>query len=285
MSHTLRRPFVDSRSFVASTAMGSWWLWLSLPIGALTAIAAAAGLFVAELYARDSVTMAVQATAQDFVTLVVAAPALIVSAGLAARGSRRAALIWRGVIAYLLYTYIIYAFDAMFNSLFLVYIAIVGCSLYALIGSLGGQDADHMQLRMHTRLVTPLISAFLIILAILFYALWLRDVIPALLAGRVPQTLLESRLPANPVHVLDMAIWLPGLFITGIGLRRQWPLAYILAPALLAQAALLGLAIVAMVYGMLRAGVSADAASALPMGLVTLLSLGLLAWYVRGVAD
>ena len=48
----------------------------------------------------------------------------------------RAQLIWLGVLVYLIYTYVTYAFVVRFNPLFLVYVALLGCSLYALIGGL-----------------------------------------------------------------------------------------------------------------------------------------------------
>lgn len=52
------------------------------------------------------------------------------------KGSVKAFLVWSGVLLYLIYAYVIYAFDVHFNSLFLVYVAILGLSFYALIGSL-----------------------------------------------------------------------------------------------------------------------------------------------------
>lgn len=59
---------------------------------------------------------------------------LVASAILAGRGSGRAHLVWLGVLVYLIYSYIIYALSVQFNPLFLVYVALLGCSLYALIG-------------------------------------------------------------------------------------------------------------------------------------------------------
>jgi hypothetical protein len=50
------------------------------------------------------------------------------------KGSVKAFLVWSGVLLYLIYAYVIYAFDVYFNSLFLVYIVILGLSFYALEG-------------------------------------------------------------------------------------------------------------------------------------------------------
>jgi hypothetical protein len=115
------------------------WLWLTGPIAVLVAIAAGVGFFSYDIY-RDAPLNAAQAVGQDLITLVVALPALVISAMLALRGSRRAHLVWLGVLLYLVYTYLIYALAIQFNALFLVYVALLGCSLYALIGGLATTD-------------------------------------------------------------------------------------------------------------------------------------------------
>jgi len=51
------------------------WMWLTLPIAILLAIAAGCGFFVDGLY-RDTVSFMAQAVGQDLVTLIVALPAL-----------------------------------------------------------------------------------------------------------------------------------------------------------------------------------------------------------------
>src|SRR5215208_1522571 len=85
------------------------WLWLTAPIALLLAVAAGSGLFVEGLY-RDPPSLVAQAIGQDLVTLVVALPALVISAILASRGSARGHLVWLGVLGYVLYTYATYAF-------------------------------------------------------------------------------------------------------------------------------------------------------------------------------
>jgi len=69
------------------------WLWLTAPIIILLAISAGCGVFFNELY-RDVPNLVAQAIGQDVITLVVALPALAISALLAGRGSERARLIW-----------------------------------------------------------------------------------------------------------------------------------------------------------------------------------------------
>ena len=55
------------------------------------------------------------------------------------------------------------------------------------------------------------VSIFLVVVAVLFYFVWLSEDIPALLAGEVPQGVIEAEAPTDVVHVLDMAWILPAM--------------------------------------------------------------------------
>jgi hypothetical protein len=68
------------------------WLWLSALISLLVAIAAGVRFFIEDRY-RDTPLNAAQAVRQDLITQVVALPTLVISAILAARGSRRAHMV------------------------------------------------------------------------------------------------------------------------------------------------------------------------------------------------
>lgn len=229
------------------------WLWLTLPIGILTAIAAASGVFVGGLY-RDSPTMVAQAIGQDAITLIVALPALVIAAVLSVRESLRARLVWLGVLVYLVYTYAGYAFAVRFNSLFLVYVALLGCALYALIGGLVRTDWERVRVGFGAWTPVKATSIFLAVIAILFYLIWLSDAVPAVLAGKPPRSLVETGTPTNFIHVLDMAWILPALLITAVKLWQRQPIGFALAAALLSFLALLALAILGMSVVMMRSG-------------------------------
>ena len=90
------------------------WLWLTVPIAVLLTVAAGGGVFIQGLY-REAPYFAVQAVGQDFISLIVVLPVLLIAAFLAGRGSNRARLVWLGALVYLVYSYIISAFDVSFN--------------------------------------------------------------------------------------------------------------------------------------------------------------------------
>ena len=145
-------------------------------------------------------------------------------------------LVWLGGLFYLVYTYVVAAFDVRFNSLFLVYVALLGCSLYALIGGLVTTDMTGIKARFTEKAPVKAVSIYLAALAVLFYFMWLSEIVPALIVGEIPQSIRENGTPTNAVHVLDMAWVLPAFWITAVGLWRKQALGYTLAGALLTYA-------------------------------------------------
>ena len=258
------------------------WLWLTVPIALLLAIAAGGGVFLQGLY-RDTPNLVVQARGQDAITLGVALPTLVIGAWLTGRGSQRARLVWLGALVYTVYTYVGYAFAVRFNSLFLVYVALLGCATYALIGGLLTTDRAGIQTNFTARTPVKAVSLFLAVIAPLFYALWLSDAIPASLAGQPAQSLIDAGTPTNFVQVLDMAWLLPALVITAISLWRKQPIGYTLAGALLTYSVLLTLAVLAMVVFMVRAGQPVVIPQVVIFVVMLAVSSGLLIGYLKSL--
>jgi hypothetical protein len=258
------------------------WLWLTIPVAALLAMASGGGLLISGLY-RDVPYFAAQAVGQDLISFSVVLPLLIVSAVLTSRGSPGAKLIWLGGLTYLVYTYVIAAFDVRFNSLFLVYVALLGCSVYALIGGMVTTNMAQIKACFTQKAPAKAISIYLGVLAVLFYFLWLSEVVPALLRGEIPKSVQDNGTPTNSVHVLDMAWVLPALLITSVSLWRKRALGYTLAGVLLSYCVLLTLAILSMAVFMIRGGHLVAIAQLGIFGALFALSLGMLIWYMRGL--
>ena len=256
------------------------WLLMTIPITALLTIAAGGGLFIEGLY-RDTPSFVAQAVAQDLVTLVVGLPALVISAILATRGSKRAFLIWLGVLVYLIYTYAVAAFSVQFNSMFVVYVALLGCSLYSLIGGIATADLKGIKASFTEKIPTKAISNYLVIIAVLFYFLWLSEIIPALLTGEIPQTVKDTVTPANAIHVLDMAWILPAMVLTAIWLRRKQEIGYTSAGALLTYVSLMILAIMSMVVFMIKDGHTVVIGQIVIFGVLLIINSGMSIWYLR----
>ena len=167
-------------------------LWLSVIDALLVLIASASGIFLKSIYARETPSWALQGIGQDIVNLV-AVIVLFIAAYFVSKGSVKAFLVWSGVLLYLLYAYIIYAFDVHFNSLFLVYVAILGLSFYALVGSVMHMHLDSLQASFSANTMARPVSVFFLVLGIVFYLLWLREEIPALVTGKIPPSVTRGQ--------------------------------------------------------------------------------------------
>jgi len=129
------------------------------------AVVSGAGLFFHELY-QDNALIASSWYGNDLVTLVVATPLLVVALLGAWGGSRRAFLVWMGLVAYSLYNSAFYLFRATFNSLFLVYALLFTLSSFALGFGLLSLDATALYRQVQSDLPVRWISGFMVFVAV-----------------------------------------------------------------------------------------------------------------------
>ena len=94
----------------------------------------------------------------------------------------------------------------------------------ALVGVRVGR-LDGRPVRWLGAFVRGVLLAFLPILA-----LWLSEIVPPTFEGTFPDSLTEAGLRVNPVYVLDLAVLLPSLIVTGAFLMRGRPWGWVLAP-------------------------------------------------------
>ncbi len=203
-------------------------VWAGLSAGAaLLAIAGSvAGLFAAgSIYGRETSALGNASAAQDLVNLVLVGPLMLVLAVRARRGSVRSWLCWLGCLSFTVYNYAIYAFSIHFGPLFLVWVIVLGLSLFALLGGLAALDPSVVKARFAGTPVR-LPGWFLIVVAVLFALLWLSEIVPDLLAGRPSTSAASWNVPTNPVHVLDLAFFLPAACLSGVLLLRHHRLGY-----------------------------------------------------------
>jgi hypothetical protein len=259
------------------------WLWLSVGAALLAVAGSVAALVLPSTYAGLTAVFLPQALAQDIANLAVASPALLILAGLAIRGSLRAYLLWLGVLTFTVYNYVIYAFSIPFGPLFPLWVAVLGMSLFALIGGLTTVDHGRVAASFTNRRAVAVVAWSLIVIAILFGLLWLSEDVPALLAGGVPQSVRDMALPTNPVHVLDLAFFLPAVIYTGVQLLRRKAFAFVAAPAFLVFLVLTGVPIMLTPVVQAVRGAAAAWGVFVPIGTLTVVLVGLLAWLLTSI--
>jgi hypothetical protein len=235
----------DTFHSTSAARLSRWWLWFSVPIATLAIGGSLAGIFVDRIYANETTEWAGQAVGQDIANLVVF-PALLVFAYAAARGSLKAHLAWTGTLVYSAYTYTIYAFDVHFGPLFLLDVAVFGLSVWALGASLASTDPTPVKERFAAAHLVDFAAYLLIGVSGGFALLWLSEDVPAIIGGSASDALTESGLLTNPVHVLDLSLFLPACMLAGLLLRRGRAWGYYLAPVLLTAMASIGIGIVVL---------------------------------------
>ena len=234
-----------SSGFPKIPAVPALWIYTSVLVSALVTLTSLCGILITGTYSREMPSWTIQALGQDYTNLAVVI-LLLVSTFFVMRRSLRGYLVWLGAWLYLVYAFMIYAFALHFQFLFLVYVAILGVSGYTLAGGLVAVDpaipAQALRKNPYMRKAGFLLFAT----GILFSALWLSEIIPNILAGTIPASLVEMKLPVNPVHVLDLAFVIPGMIITAILLWRDDAAGFLMAVPLLVFSVTMGLGIIVM---------------------------------------
>jgi hypothetical protein len=257
---------------------------LSLLLAVVLAIVSYYGVYVPGTYQRDSASMAAQGTGQDAVNLFIVLPLLILTLLFWAKhGNRIALYVYSGTIFYILYSFVIYCFGVYFNNLFLLYCITLGLSLYLFIMIVVQFQKADAQQWFDDKIPVKTIGIYLIVVGIMFYALWLKDIIPAIMQGTVPPSVSDYKLLVNPVHVIDIAIALPGLIITAVLLMIKHRLGYIFTPILLVFIILLTVALIGMVIMLNIEGISEDISLVYIFAILAIISLVFLIIFLRNL--
>jgi len=208
-------------------------LWVSLPIAILLAVSSLGGILLPLTYSAETPLHSAQFVGNDAGNLFLIVPILIIVAIAALRGSIAARLVWMGTLVYLIYDFLAYAFAAHFNSMFLAYCTILGLSFFPLAENLLVLPIPDIAHGFGPRTPTKTVAVVLLLtgLGIAFH--WMSEILPALFAGRIPQTVRDSGLVTEPVAVLDLAFGAPACVLVAILLLRRKPLGIVLAPVLL----------------------------------------------------
>lgn len=205
-------------------------LWTTWVLAVCVVAASLFGLLAETPYRSLPEATVVSARAQDACSIVVAALlVLLVRRPVVSTAAHLARL---GLLAYLLYSYLIYVTGVPMNRVFLVYVVIVCLSGAGLLAGLRGVLDDPPASTAGPRLVRAT-GWVLVVTAVVFAGLWLSVLLPFALGGDRPDPEGVGGTP-YPVFVLDLAIVLPAVAAVGVLLLRRRAV----APALAAVALL-----------------------------------------------
>ncbi len=255
----------------------------SLAVAVLFGAMSLAGLLIPSTYALETDNWKVQAVAQDWFDLVIAAPCILFGVIWASRGSLRGVLVLGAALLYAIYTLLIYTFAVHLNSLFLLYCSTLGLALYSLIALT--RSVGVTPTAFESRVPQRVVGGFLVFIGLAFGGVWLAQLVPAAITGETPAELVATGLVTNPIHVIDLSFILPLHVIAGVALWRGRALGFVLAPVLLGFGALMT-ATIAFLAVRMEVQQVADGGYpiAVVMSVVSALSLALLAWMLSTIS-
>jgi hypothetical protein len=235
------------------------------------------------LYHNMSWDVAVQGIAQDYVTLFIGIPLLILGLYMSRGNSLKWRLFLAGTVGYFLVTYLFYTVMGMYNELFLLYVALMGLSFFTLLTILFGMDLNTIQDHFNTK--TPIKGAgiFLLLNTVMIGMMWLQVVLPPLLDGSLyPKEL--QHYTTLIVQGLDLGLLLPLCVVSAVLFIRKKPLGFMAVPVYLVFLSILMTALLAKIIGMSLIGV--DAGPALVIIPIILICTYLFTWLVyRKIED
>jgi hypothetical protein len=245
-------PLVGLLALAASGA-GLFWPGGPGPSTFTTVHGQSVQLYGQGLYQKDTLFFAAAFRGLDVVTLAVFLPALLVAYWLFRRHSLRGRVLLTGVLAIFLYNGASMAFSAAYNPLFLVYVALLGSSLFAFVLAFVSIDHGTLAAQVSPQLPRRGLAIFLFVAGVAPLVLWLSDVLGPLAQGRVPELLGSYTTPYT--YAVDLAIIVPSVFVAGALLLRRAPVSYTLAGAMLILLISVGVGVIATTTSQYWAGI------------------------------
>lgn len=210
-------------------------------------------LYQEGVYARDSVSMASQAIAQDYITLFVGVPALLVTLYMAMKHGKIWMLFLAGFIGYFLYAYIPYATMLSYNKCFLLYVMLMAIGIYNFILCMIQIVKTEFPSYYFKYFPVKVLAVFQIITGVLLCGMWLSRIISAELACGAPVGL--EHYSTLVIQAVDLAIIVPVSFISAYLLLKRNKIGYGLYVVLQVKGIVMAMAVTAMTIGMIRNGV------------------------------
>jgi hypothetical protein len=230
---------------------------LSCIIAVLALVAALGGLLIDGLYQGNDLLVAGW-YGNDLVTAMVAIPLLVGSTILSMRGSRRARLIWMGMLAYTLYNFAYSLFGTAFNSFCLIYVILFDLSILALLFAFIGSDVQELGQRFRTRTPAKWIAGFMGFVAVGLSAVYGAQSLHFVFAGELPEIVTLTGHLTNIVFALDLSLVVPWFVLGAIWLWQRRPWGYVVSAIVNVKGAVYMLALSAVTVSAVRAGVSDD---------------------------
>jgi hypothetical protein len=205
------------------------------------------------LYKHMSAEVAIQGIAQDYITLLIGVPFLIIGYTLMKKNHIKGKLLLTGTILYFFLTYLFYTAMGMYNEMFLVYVSLLCFSFIALIILLLSFDYKKLKTVYDGNRTMRFVGKFLIFNSILVASLWLSIIIkPIINRSLYPKGL--EHYTTLIVQGFDLGLFLPSSFISGYLVLKKNSIGYLFAPVYIIFLGFLMTALTSKLLFMAKAG-------------------------------
>jgi hypothetical protein len=173
------------------------------------------------------------------------------------RGSRRAELVWFGLLAYTLYNYAFYLFGSALNSFFLLYVVLFTLSIFALMFGLTsvGQEGPPV---FGAKTPAKLIAGYMLLVTILLGSFWTIVSLGHVITGDVPAIVTATGSNTLLIAALDLSMVVSFGVLGAIWLWKRRPWGYALATIWNVKGAVYMAALSAASASAFLAGASSD---------------------------
>jgi len=205
------------------------------------------------IYGHMSADVAIQGIAQDYITLFLGIPLLLFSLFLFRKNNIKGLFLLSGTLMYFLVTYLFYTAMAMYNVMFLVYLALLCFSFFAFVLSLFCYNITEIKQIFSSEKLIRYSGIFLVINSVMVAMLWLSIVIPPLLDGSIyPKEL--QHYTTLIVQGFDLGLLLPIGIVSGILAFRKNRYGYLFTTINLIFLSILMAALTSKILFMANAG-------------------------------
>lgn len=222
------------------------------------------------VYARNSFSGATQAIAQDMVTLFFAIPCTIMALIFVKKKNTVAQFVLTGLLAYILYTYMSYAFMMFYNELFLLYVADMALSFYAFVISIKCLMQHEVVEKLQEKMKTKGLRIFMNVTGVIIFLMWTGRIIPTIGNGQAPVGL--DNYATLVIQVLDLGVIVPACFVISYLLKVKSKLGYVLGPVIIIKAVALVIAVLAMALCMSLSGIEVAPVEYIAFGFICVIA-------------
>ncbi len=227
------------------------------------------------IYAFNPERVVAEGVGWDVVTLLFAAPALLLVLPSIRRGSLGGRLFAVGILAYLFYQYLMYAMFWALGPLFPVFIVLYAGAASAIVWIVSTVDVGSLPERFSAGFPRIGMAVFSVLVALMLLGMWTQRIATGLRGDLAGAGLLG--MPTLTVQAMDLGMLVPLALLTAVTLWRKHPWGYLLAPVFAVKGVTMAGAICAMLVSAALVEGSLEIAPFVAFASVAAAS-GVLAW-------